>query len=154
MDEQKIKQLEEQLKKCEAERDEYLNGWKRAKADYINKEKDETKRFEEVAKFANKELVRDLITILDSFDLAVSAMKDGEHSGGFNLIRSQLEDTLKRHGLEQIAVAVGAPFDPGLHEAIAEVESESPPGTVAEEVERGFLFNGRVIRPARVKLSK
>ncbi len=152
--EEKIKQLEEQLKKCEAERDEYLNGWKRAKADYINREKDEAQRFEEMSRFANKEFVKDLIVVLDSFDLAIAAAKDGEHSGGFKIIRAQLEDMMKRHGLERIAVAAGGVFDPSIHEAIAEIESESPPGTIAEEVERGYTLHGRVIKPARVKLSK
>lgn len=145
----------EELKKCQAEREEYLNGWKRAKADLINYQKDEAKRFEEVVKFSNWELVRDLITVLDSFDLAIAALeKDGKVEKGVYMIRSQLEDVLRKKGLERIAVNIGKPFDPSLHEAIGEVASDQPIGTVAEEIERGYLLNGRVVRPARVKLAK
>ena len=63
---------EERLKKCEAERQEYLDGWKRARADFINYQKDEARRFEEFAKFASAALLEDLLLVLDSFDLAIA----------------------------------------------------------------------------------
>lgn len=149
------KELQSKLEKCDKEKEEYLNGWKRAKADYINYQKEEAKRFEEVLKFSNWELVRDLITTLDSFDLAIAALeKEGKAEKGMYMIRNQLEDTLKKRGLEKIVISVGQPFDPSLQEAIGEVESDKPAGTIAEEIERGYLLNGRVIRPARVKLAK
>ena len=147
------KKLVEKLKKCEVEKDEYLNGWKRAKADFINYQKDEAKRFEEAIKFANWDLVRDLITVLDSFDLAIVVLGK-EVEKGIYLIRNQLEDVLRKRGLEKIMIPVGQKFDPTLHEAISEVESDQPAGTIVEEVERGYSLNGRVIRPARVKITK
>jgi len=161
MDEEKTKKTETdhaipptmEFENLKAQCEEYLNGWKRAKADLINFQKDEAKRFEDVAKYANKEFVKDIILVLDSFDLAIAAMGDKTEKGVL-MIRSQLEDALKKHGLERIVISVGALFDPALHEAIASAESESPPGTVVEEVERGYLLNGRVIRPARVKVAK
>lgn len=143
----------EELEKCKAERDEYLNGWKRAKADLINYQKDEQKRMEEFMKFANKELLRELITVMDSFDLAIATLGERLDKGTL-MIRTQLEDVLKKQGLERLAVAIGAPFDPAVHEAVAAVESTEPPGTIVEEVERGYALNGRVIRPARVKVVK
>lgn len=146
---------EEEFKKCQAERDEYLNGWKRAKADFINYQKDETKRLEEVLKFANWDLVKELIIVLDSFDLAIAALeKESKTEKGIYMIRIQLEDVLKKRGLERIVVSAGQKFDPALHEAVGEVESDKPSGTIVEEVEKGYLLNGRVIRPARVKLAK
>lgn len=153
--ENKEKQSEEELKKCQTDRDEYLNGWKRAKADLINFQKDEVKRLEEAIKFGNWDLVRDLITVLDSFDLAIAALeKNGPVEKGVYMIRHQLEDALRKRGLERIIISTGQPFDPALHEAIGEIESSKPSGAIAEEVERGYLLSGRVIRPARVKLSK
>lgn len=147
----------DELSKCQKERDEYLDGWKRAKADLINYKKDEAKRFEAIVKFSNESLVRELINVLDSFDLALIALEneaDSKKEKGLYLIRQQLEDILKQNGLERIIISVGQPFDPALQEAVAEVESDKPSGTIIEEVERGYLLNGKLIRPARVKVSK
>ena len=154
---EELKDLEELKKQCE----EYLNGWKRAKADQINYQKDEQKRLEDIVKFSNWDLVRDLVIVLDSFAALERSMEGeprpdrlGRDLAGLLMIRNQLEDALKRRGLERILVTVGQPFDPSLHEAIGEVESDQPVGAVAEEIERGYLLSGRVIRPARVQLSK
>jgi len=147
----------DELSKCQKERDEYLDGWKRAKADLINYKKDEAKRFEAIVKFSNESLVRELINVLDSFDLALVALEneaDLKKERGLYLIRQQLEDILKQNGLERIIISVGQPFDPALQEAVAEVESDKPLSTIIEEVERGYLLNGKLIRPARVKVSK
>ncbi len=147
--------VETELAKCQKERDEYLDGWKRAKADLLNHKKDETKRFEAVVKFSNESLVKELINVLDSFDLAlISLEKEGKTEKGMYLIRSQMEDILKQQGLERVIVSVGQPFDPALQEAIASIESDKPSQTVIEEVERGYLLSGKLIRPARVKVSK
>jgi len=139
------------------EREEYLDGWKRAKADLINYKKDEAKRFEAVIKFSNEGLIRDLVNVLDSFDLALVALEneaDSKKEKGLYLIRQQLEDILKQNGLERIIISIGQPFDPSLQEALAEVESDKPSGTIMEEVERGYLLNGKLIRPTRVKVAK
>ncbi|OGG38084.1 nucleotide exchange factor GrpE [Candidatus Jorgensenbacteria bacterium GWA1_49_17] len=150
--------------KCEKERDEYLNGWKRAKADFINYKKEEAERFREFAKFSNEALVSELIMVLDSFSLglAVLSAEGGSASGGENkpaekgmrLIKNQLEETLKKYGLEKITVKPGDVFDPAFHEGLKEVESVAPPGTIAEGIDIGYALNGKVIRPARVNLSK
>ncbi|HDH31581.1 MAG TPA: nucleotide exchange factor GrpE [Candidatus Wolfebacteria bacterium] len=144
--------------KCEKykeEAEEYLDGWKRAKADLANYKKEEAKRFMEMVKFASEDLIREMIVILDSFDLGLAALeKDGKAEKGLYLIRTQLEDALRKRGLERVIISVGQPFDAALQEAIAEVESDKSSGIVIEEVERGYLLNGKLIRPARVKVSK
>lgn len=146
---------EDNLSKCQKEREEYLDGWKRAKAELLNYKKDEAKRFEQIIRLANEGLIKDLLVTLDSFDLGLAALeKEGLAQKGMYLIQSQLTDILKNHGLEVISVSVGQPFNPAIQEAIVEVESDKPSGTVIEEVEKGYLLNGRVIRPARVKVSK
>jgi len=150
-----FKDFEERLEKCAKEKEDYLNGWKRAKADLINYQKDEAKRFEEILKFGNMDLTRDLIPVLDSFDLALTMLeREGKAEKGVYMIRSQLEDALKKRGLERVSVSLGQPFDPNLHESVGEIESEHTPGTIALEIERGYLLNGRVVRPARIKLAK
>ncbi|RME57611.1 nucleotide exchange factor GrpE [Candidatus Parcubacteria bacterium] len=145
------RELEDLQRKCE----EYLNGWKRAQADFINYKKDEARRAEEVAKFANESLLRNLITVLDSFDLGILALeKAGTVDKGIYMIRAQLEDTLRKEGLERIRVHPGDNFDPSFAEAIAVVESELPSGSIVEEVESGYRLHDRIIRPAKVKVAK
>jgi len=164
--------VETELTKCQKERDEYLDGWKRAKADLINYKKDEAKRFEMMIKFANESLIKELVNVLDSFDLAIIALgqsrnnaeltrNDAENQSesaswqkGLYLIRHQLEDALEQQGLERVIVSVGQLFDPALQEAIASIESDKSSGTIIEEVEKGYLLNGKLIRPARVKVAK
>ena len=150
-----FQELTERLEKREKEKEDYLNGWKRAKADLINYQKDEVKRFEEILKFGNMELIQSFIPVLDSFDLALSVLeKEGKAERGVYMIITQLEDVLKKSGLERMVIKNGEKFDANVHESIGELESDEPPGTIAEEIVRGYLLNGRVIRPARVKLSK
>lgn len=146
---------DDELTRLKKERDEYLDGWQRARAELINYKKDEAKRFQEIAKFANENLIRELLVVLDSFDLAVAALeKEGKAERGFYLIKAQFEDTLKNFGLEKVVVSTGQAFDPSLHEAVAEVESDKTSGTIVEEVDKGYYLNGKLIRPARVKISK
>lgn len=167
----KIKKLKDDLKNCEEEKKEYLEGWQRAKADYINYRKDEQKRFVEMMQFATAGLILEVLPVLDSFaalenifkgELRLSEDERGsalkhipkETEQGILLIRIQLEDILKKQGLEQMKVGVGENFNPELHESIGEIESDMNEGKVAEVVQKGYLFQGKVLRPARVKIAK
>lgn len=150
------KNLPKKLEKLEKERDEYLDGWKRAKADLINYKKDERQRLEQVVKFSNEGLTLDLISVLDDFDLALAALeRSGPVEKGVYLIRTRLEDFLRRQGVTRIEVKVGDKFDPAYHEAIAVAsDNKSKEGLVAEEIEAGYMLHGKVIRSARVKVYK
>jgi len=152
----KEKDPKEDIEKLKGECEEYLNGWKRAKADLANFKKDELKRLEELAGFANESIIRDLLSILDSFDLALRAMeKSGEVEKGVYLMQNQLEDLLRRRGLEKMDIQDGQLFDPSVHEAAMTTDGpEEKDGLVAEELERGYILNGKVIRPAKVKVYK
>lgn len=142
---------EDLQKKC----NEYLDGWKRSKADLINYKKDENKRFESFLKFSNEQIIRDLLVILDSFDLALASLGgESKIEKGIYLIRAQFEDVLKKYGLERLSVSVGQKFDPLVHDAIASIEEEGESGTVFEEVEKGYMLNGKLIRASRVKVIK
>ncbi len=137
------------------ERDEYLDGWQRSRAELVNYKKDETKRLEDMMKFANGALIRELIMVIDNFELAIMAMeRQGDVEKGIYLIKAQLEDILKQHGLEKMAVTVGDQFDPSRHEAVASVASELGSNSIVEEVERGYYLHGKLIRPSRVKVAQ
>lgn len=150
------------LKEAEAKRDEYLNGWKRAAADFANYKKEELKRFEEAGVYARAGMVKDLLPVLDSFGFALSTVdKDSPAYKGMLMIQNQFLETLKRHGIEKIQVNRGDAFDPAVHEAM--MEAEIPPdaqdkdklaGRILEELVAGYTMNGRVIRAAKVKLGK
>ncbi|MBI4119280.1 MAG: nucleotide exchange factor GrpE [Parcubacteria group bacterium] len=148
-------ELSEKLNLCEKEREEYLNGWRRAKADLINYKKEEMQRLEEVVKFGNEEILKECIVTLDNFGLAIAALeKAGPVEKGVYLIKAQIGNLLRKHGVERIAVASGQPFNPAQHEAIVTVESDNPSGTIVEEIETGYTLHGKVIRPSKVKVSK
>ncbi len=159
-EEQKQNNIEEkaemtELQKCEAQRDEYLAGWQRAKADFINYKKEEMVRLEEFARYQNADLVMELVRVLDSFDLGIAALeKKGGVDRGVYMIRAQLEDLLKQRGLQRIVVKPGDKFDPAIAETVAEVESDVPAGNVVEEIEAGYKLYDKILRPARVKISK
>lgn len=150
----KIKKLKKDLDECEKVRKEYLDGWQRAKADHINYRNDEGKRFEDMARFVTAGLIQEILPVLDSFDLALGHGLSPDVEKGILLIRSQFEDILKKRGLKQIEVETGEEFNPECHESIGEIESDAPPGKIAEVVQRGFIFHDRILRPARVRLAR
>lgn len=144
-----------ELAGCKKEKDEYLAGWQRAKADFLNYKKEELRRIEEIARYQTEDFMNELITVLDNFDLGIAALqKAGPVEKGIYMIRSQIEDILKRRGLQRIPVKTGDRFDPAFHEAIAETESNAEAGTIVEEIEAGYRLHDKVVRPARVKVSK
>ena len=150
-----FEELKELLAATEKTRDEYLAGWQRAKADFINYKKDEARRFEDMIRFANEDLLEDLVGVLDSFDLGLAALeKAGPVEKGVYMIHSKLEDVMKNRGLERLQVKAGDKFDPSLAEAIVESESDQPAGTVLEVIETGYKLHDKILRPARVKVSK
>lgn len=145
--------------------EEYLNGWKRERADFLNYKKDEMERMGALVKYANEELILKILPILDNINRAEQELPKGlkmgqegskeaiEWTRGFMQIKSQLSDFLKREGIEPIEV-VGKPFDPNTMESVGEMEGEGESGIVVEELERGYTMHGKLIRPAKVKISK
>lgn len=140
----KIKKLREALKLCQKEKAEYLAGWQRAKADFINARKDEERVRAEFAKFATERVLREMLAIADSLELA------GE---GANPVCSQLQEILKREGVEPIETK-GKKFDPMHHEALEEKEvlDEKEDNIIVEELQRGYTIHNRVLRPSKVKV--
>lgn len=128
----------------EQKAEEYLNNWKRERADFLNYKKDEAKRVEEFARFANEDLILETIDILDDLELAAKELKDV----GLESIIKKFNDLFRKYGVERIAT--DGPFNPELHEAM---ETE-PGGTKMKEVRAGYTMHGKLIRPARVKIAK
>ena len=147
--------LKEKLVAAEKQSDEYLAGWQRAKADFINYRREEMAHLEEVARYGSEDLIKDLITVLDNFDLGLRALeKKGTVEKGVYLIRSQIEDILKKRGLEKVNIKIGDPFDPAVAEAMTEVEADQPPGTIVQEIEPGYRLHDKILRAARVIIAK
>lgn len=157
---EKIKSLKEKLGKCLSERKEYLDGWQRTKADFLNFKKTEEKSKEDFIKFSKEGLVNELIPVLDSFLIAFSNKEAWEKADknwriGIEYIYSQLFNALKTSGLEEI-IPNGKPFDPFKHDCAEtiDVSDEKMDNIVIETLRNGYCLNGRVIRAAKVKIGK
>lgn len=146
---QQLKELKGQLKICRAEKSEYLAGWQRAKADFINARRDEEKHNEEAIRYRTESMVREFLGLADSIDMAL----EHEKSESITHIHRQLNEILKRQGVQTIE-SIKKPFDPALHEALTEVEVANPieDGVVMEELQKGYMMNNRVLRPSKVKV--
>ena len=134
-----------EIDKVKAQAEEYLNNWKRERADFINYKKEEAKRVEEFVKFANEDLVMETIELVDDLEIVAK-----EAPGiGLDSVVKRFSDLFKKYGVERVGVE-GNKFNPELHEAI-ETEKE---GEKLKEIRAGYMLHGKVIRPARVKIIK
>ncbi len=156
-EQQKNKELSD-LEECQKKCEEYLNGWKRAKADLINYKKEESQRMEEFGKYNRQAFIFNLLPMMDSLDLAEKNLsedlKNDEQVKGLLMIKKQLEDFLKANGVEAID-ARGEKFNPEFHEAVQTEEREGEEsGIIIEEVQKGYMIDDYLLRPAKVKVVK
>jgi molecular chaperone GrpE len=134
-----------------AERDEAIDRWKRAAADFDNFRKRATREREEYVTLANERLVKELLPILDDLERALVAATEHQEAAledGVRLVHQSLEQLLRRQGLEEIDAA--GKFDPHVHEALLSQPSEAEEGSVIDVVQKGYTLGDRVVRPARV----
>lgn len=146
------------LQECEKQRDEYLAGWQRAKADFENYKKGETERIQQVLKYAVEEQILNILPILDNFQLVEQNMpknlKDNEYIKGALQIKIQMENFLKNQEVKEIKT-IGEKFDPNFHEITEQVNNKNKEsGIIAEEIQKGYMLESKVLRPARVKVVK
>lgn len=148
--------LEQQIRKLQTEKEEFKNTLVRLQADFDNYRKRIEKERHSDRHRGVEMLIERLLPVLDAFDRALGehgSSVSEEHRKGFELIRRQLWDVLAKQGLDPID-AVGKEFDPHLHHAIERVETtEYPEGTVIGELQSGYMFHGRVLRPAMVRVA-
>jgi len=143
--------MEQPTEKRDAEKDlaeQRLEQLKYLQADFDNYRKKFDREREDVVRFANETLVRELLPILDDFDGALKT----EKSKGLVALHAKILKTLYHAGLEPID-SLGKEFDPHLHEALLRDKSDKPEGTVIEELRKGYSLKGKVIRPSGVKVS-
>jgi len=146
MNKQKDKELsyEELLKKS----DEYLNGWKRALADYHNLERETEKKRSEWLKMANEDLLFVFLPLYDHLKLALkhSQAEKEDWLTGIEHVTAQFKKVLEENGVTEIKT-VGEEFNPEIHEAI---KKESDKNIITREIKAGYKLNGKVIYPAKV----
>ncbi len=149
--------MKEELKKEKELKEKYLEGWKRAQADLINYKKEESQRLSNLSKYVKEEFILEILPVLDNIYLAEEKLKEKEKKDqwtkGFLKIKDQLLNILKKEGVEEIE-CLNKKVDLKLHEIMGEVESKKEPETIVEIEKRGYMINGRVLRPAKVKISK
>jgi len=146
-----IPALKQELTEAKAKAQEYLDGWQRAQADFVNyKKRLEQDKIDAIA-YANAGLMTKILPVLDDFERAIAAvppsMAGEPWVGGINGIARKLESTLESVGLSRIK-AHGEFFDPCVHEAVGSAPGAE--GLVVMEMEKGYKLNDRVLRPARV----
>jgi len=153
-----VKKLREDLKKARADKEEYLTGWQRAKADYVNLQKEMDQVRKNTSIIAKEKMVENLLPALDSFDMAFANKESWEKVDpnwrtGVEYIYQQFITSLSDSGVEKID-KVGVLFDPNLHQSIESVstDDESKDHTVEKIVQAGYKIGERVVRPARVNI--
>ena len=146
------------LKEKALKADECLDKMLRVQADFENRKKRQDKEKLDFLKFANEGLITELLRVMDDFERAIDSAKNTNDAKvllqGIEMVRRDFEDILKDSGLK-IIDPKGQPFDPEKHEAVEHVEDgEHPENTVLEVMRKGYELNGKVLRPAAVKVSK
>ena len=150
----KNKEIDELLEKVKAFEEETL----RAKADLINYRKRKDEEVANLLKFADEDLIMNLLPVLDNFERALNIDNKSEELSkfleGFSMIYENLKDILKKHGVEEIE-ALGKKFDPNFHHSISMRKEE---GKEEEEVlevyQKGYTYKGKVLRPAMVIINE
>ncbi|HEX55091.1 MAG: nucleotide exchange factor GrpE [Candidatus Altiarchaeales archaeon] len=149
------KELELEIKKLKRDLEEQNDRILRLQAEFDNYRKYVEKEKERFREIANESLIKDLLDVIDSFELAIKdvASRDKEIATGIEMIYRKFMDVLEKHGLKRID-AVGKKFDPYYHEVFMQEESDEPDGTIIEEFQPGYMLNFKVIRHSKVKVSK
>ncbi len=154
----KIKSVSEKLEACQKDKEEYLLGWQRAQADFINYKKNNDSVFALAKESATTDMVESLLPILDSFDMALTGNFDDVFKKwltGFEYVHQQFKRVLEDNEIIEIN-PLGAPFSPQEHEAVEEVSTtdETQDHTVSQVILKGYKTQTRIIRAAQVKVYK
>ena len=145
---------EDRLAALEAERDEAIDRWKRAAADFDNFRKRAAREREEYVTLANERLVKELLPILDDLERALTAAAEHEEvalEDGVRLVHRALAALLRSNGVQEIDT--DGRFDPHVHEALLSQPSDAEEGAVIDVVQKGYTLGERVVRPARVVIA-
>jgi len=150
---------EEALAASQAEAQKNWDLYLRARADLENYRKRAQREKEDLSRFANENLLREILPVVDNLERALEHARQGDSGNGgllqgVEMTLGQFQRVLEKFGVTPLR-SVGEPFDPARHEALGQVESaEHPPNTVVQELQRGYLLNDRLLRPAMVMVAK
>jgi len=137
------------LKHALSEKDEMI---KRLQADFDNYRKFVEREKENLVLVASAGIMKDMLIILDDLEAAASNEKNEETKKGFESLAFKMLSILKKHGLEPIS-AKGEKFDPNVHEALMQEKSDGEKGIILEELQKGYILNGKILRHPKVKIS-
>jgi molecular chaperone GrpE len=153
---ERIEQLERELATTAAKAEEHLYNWQRSAADFSNYKRRTDDERAQLSQFSTAVLISRLLGVLDDFDRALENVPPEAHDAwieGVKLVERKLRGVLESEGVTQIE-AVGLPFDPNLHEAVAHEETTAhADNEVIGEVQRGYRLHDRVIRPSLVRVA-
>jgi molecular chaperone GrpE len=152
--EELLRKIQDLQKESEKNYDLYL----RSQAEMENMKKRNRKEREDYLKFANESLIKEMLPVLDNLEKALSHSENENtvHAlkEGIRLTLKGLKDSLSKSGLEEVK-ALGEPFDPCFHEAVSEMnDPKAKPGIVITELQKGYVLNSRLIRPAMVVVNR
>jgi molecular chaperone GrpE len=147
-----LESLKQALSEAQQKAEEYLANWQRAQADFINYKRRTEQERQDFNRFANANLILNLLPVLDDLERALGSMppaKSTKHSWleGIRLVERKFREAMEAQGLTPIK-ALGEPFDPNFHEAIRQDNGKE--GIVVEEFQKGYMLGDRVLRPAKV----
>ncbi len=130
----------------------------RIRADFENTKKRLERDKQDAIRFANEILIVEILPIMDNLDRALASLSEGHDpekvKQGLKLAQEELHKVLEHHGVQTIKAA-GSEFDPQFHEAVATVQdAKLKDGAIVDEVQRGYMLNGRLIRPSRVRIAQ
>ncbi|WP_455277305.1 nucleotide exchange factor GrpE [[Eubacterium] cellulosolvens] len=153
-----LDELKKNLKEEQSKSNDYLDKLKYLQAEFENSQKQTEKEIESSVRAEREKLLLEMIEILDeleiAFDSGIKSKSGKAIIKGLELILRKFRDTLKKEGLSEID-AIGKPLDPELHEAVSQVEkNQCPDGTVVEEIKKGYILNGKLLRPSLVCVAK
>ncbi len=154
---EKLTKLKEKIKKLEAEKSEYMDGWQRERADFVNFKKRSEEEKKDYIKFANENLLEEMLAVLESFDMAFMNKEQWNSVPenwrvGVEYIHSQLVKILDDNGLKEFVPQIGDKFDVKLHvaEEVTPVEKESEDGVIKEIKKKGYTLNSKIIIAPKV----
>jgi molecular chaperone GrpE len=158
---EKLAKLKEKIKKLEAEKAEYMNGWQRERADFVNFKKRTEEERKEYIKFANESLLEEMLSVLESFDMAFMNKEQWNSVPqnwrvGVEYIHSQLVKILDDNGLKEFTPKEGDKFDPHLHvaEEMMAVTAKEKDGQIVSVKKKGYKLNDRIIIAPKVAVGE
>ncbi len=153
-----VEDLKQDLEKTRRQAQENYDRLLRVSAEFDNFKKRTNRQIEDIRKFANESLLKELLSVVDNLERAIEAARDNTADKalleGIDMTLSGVQKILERFKVQPVE-ALGQPFDPNYHQAMMQEESDThPPNTVIKELQKGYLIHDRLLRPALVVVSK